>query len=86
MDNIIQVRFHCPGRQDVLTLALPRETPFSALTQRLYKEKFVKPQKPGYRFLYQEHLCGMKHCLGDYIPQDTSEIDLEIFQFPMVLV
>ncbi|MCI8809447.1 MAG: hypothetical protein HFF84_04830 [Oscillibacter sp.] len=84
--DTIQVHFHLPGRQDVLTLALPRETTFSALTGRLYAENFIKPQKPGYRFLYQEHLCGMKHILGDYIPGTAVEMDLEIFQFPAVLV
>ncbi len=84
--DVIQVHFHVPGQPETLTLSLPRETPFSALTGRLYAEKFLKPQKPGYRFLYQEHLCGMKHTLGDYIPDNQAEIKLDVFQFPMVLV
>lgn len=84
--DTIQVRFRIPGRQDVLTLSLPRETPFSALTKRLYAENFIQPQKPGYRFLYQEHLCGMRHVLGDYIPETAAEMEIEIFQFPAVLV
>lgn len=84
--DTVQVCFHFPGRQEVLTLALPRSTPFSALAGRLYEEKFIKPQKPGYRFLYQEHLCGMKHTLGDYIPEHETAMDLEIFPFPEVLV
>lgn len=85
MDRI-QVHFRVPGKPETLTLSLPRETPFAALTAELYEADFIEPQKPGYRFLYQEHLCGMKHTLGDYIPETQTEMDLDIFQFPMVLV
>lgn len=86
MKDMIQVRFRLPGKPEALTLSLPRDTPFSALTALLYQEKFIAPQKPGYRYLYQEHMCGMKHTLGDYIPSGASEMELEIFRYPAVLV
>ena len=44
-----------------LTLELPRETKFSPLTDMLYERDFIQPQKPGYRYLYQHHLCGMSY-------------------------
>ena len=69
----IQVHFRVPGKPETLTA-------------ELYEADFIEPQKPGYRFLYQEHLCGMKHTLGNYIPETQTEMDLDIFQFPMVLV
>ncbi len=84
--DAVQVRFRCPGKKETLTLSLPRDTRFSALTAMLYREKFIAPQKPGYRYLYQEHMCGMKHTLGDYIPADAHKMELDIFQFPAVLV
>ena len=43
-------------------------------------------QKPGWRCLYQEHLCGMKHRLCDYVPEDAEEIVLDLFGFSQVLV
>ena len=43
-------------------------------------------QKPGWRCLYQEHLCGMNHCLADYVPEDAGEIELDLFGFSQVLV
>ena len=86
MSDMIQVRFRLPGKPESLTLSLPRDTRFSALTPLLYQEQFIEPQKPGYRYLYQEHLCGMKHSLGDYIPANASEMDLQIFRYPAVLV
>ena len=69
-----------------LTLELPRETKFSDLTPMMYEKDFVKPQKPGYRFIYQEHLCGMAHELGDYIPESASEIELKVFDIPVIMV
>ncbi len=84
--NPIQVRFIHPVTGETLILALPRETPFSALTAMLYEKGFLPPQKQGYRYLYQEHRCGMNHALGDYIPAQARELELEIFRFPEVLV
>ena len=52
----------------------------------MYEKDFVKPQKPGYRFIYQEHLCGMAHELGDYIPESASEIELKVFDIPVIMV
>ena len=69
-----------------LTLELPRETKFSQLTDLLYAKDFVQPQKPGYRYLYQDPLCGMAHELGDYIPETASEIQLKVFDLPVIMV
>lgn len=82
----IQVHFYHPGKQMSLTQVLSRDTRFSDLTDLLYQAGFLEPQKPGYRYLYQEHLCGLNHTLGDYLPENTSEMSLEIFQFPVVLI
>ena len=68
------------------TLVQPRDTRFSALTPLLYENRFVEQQKPGWRCLYQEHLCGMKHTLADYVPEDAEEIVLDLFGFSQVLV
>lgn len=69
-----------------LTLKLPRETRFSQMTAILYERDFVQPQKPGYRYLYQDHLCGMAHELGDYIPETACEIELKVFDLPVIMV
>ena len=69
-----------------LTLELPRETKFSQLTDMLYERDFVQPQKPGYRYLYQGHLCGMAHGLGDFIPETASKLELKVFDLPVIMV
>ena len=71
--NSIQVRFLHPFTGE-------------ALTALLYEKGFLEPQKPGYRYLYQEHLCGTGRVLGDYVPESAGEMTLEIFAFPEVLV
>lgn len=85
MDRI-QVRFRHPDGKSTLTLDLPRGTRFSDLTALLYEHHFVPWQKPGWRCLYQEHLCGMNHCLADYVPEGAGEIELDLFGFSQVLV
>lgn len=85
MDPIL-VRFQHPLRAEQLILSLPRDTRFSQLTALLYERSFLEPQKPGYRYLYREHLCGLNHTLGDYLPDTTDMMELEIFRFPEVLV
>ena len=47
--NAIQVRFSDFVKHTELTLSLPRDTRFSALTPLLYEKGFQTPQKPGYR-------------------------------------
>lgn len=86
MMDTIRVRFFNPAKKTELELDLPRSTHFSALTALLYEKDFLEPQKPGYRYIYQEHLCGANHALGDYIPESTGTLALEIFQIPEVLV
>ena len=82
----MQVHFLHPVTGAPLTLSLPGDTPFSALTPLLCGRGFLAVQKPGYASLYQEHLCGMNHTLADYVPAGAREISLEIFPFPQVLV
>ena len=82
----IRVVFRHPKGKPPQTLELPRDTRFSALTALLYERDFVERQKPGWRCLYQEHLCGMNHCLADYVPEGAGEIHLDLFGFSQVLV
>ncbi|MCX4372066.1 MAG: hypothetical protein OSJ58_09605 [Dysosmobacter sp.] len=84
--DTIEARFFNPETQDTLTLTLPRDTRFSALTVMLQDRGFADRRKAGWRCLYQEHLCGMKHRLADYVPEDAKEIDLKLFGFSQVLV
>lgn len=82
----IKARFFNPETQGTLTLELPRDTRFSALTALLQERDFVDRRKAGWRCLYQEHLCGMNHKLADYVPEDAEEIRLDLFGFSQVLV
>ena len=51
MDMIlVHIQHHASG--EVLTLQLPRDTAFSALTPMLYERKFLEPQRPGYFFFF----------------------------------
>ena len=83
--DIITVRILHHTSDAVLELQLPRDTALSALTPLLYERKFVEPQRPGYRYLYQDHLCGTKHTLGDYIPDTATDIELKAFNVPYVI-
>ena len=69
-----------------ITLTLPRDTLFSALTPMLYERGFLKPQKPGYRYLYRNHLCGDNLLLEDYLPEGAASMELEIFRYPQIMV
>ena len=82
----IQVRCLNPENKTELTLELPRNTRFSALTALLQERDFVDRRKAGWRYLYQEHLCGMNHTLADYVPEEAGEIKLDLFGFSQVLV
>ena len=84
--DMITVHLLHPSEDRELTLRLPRDTRLSALTPMAYERKFVEPQKPGYSYLYQEHLCGNGHTLGDYIPEEAAEITLRMFGFPAIMV
>ncbi len=82
----IQARFYNPETRESLTLELPRDTRFSDLTAMLQQRGFADRRKAGWRYLYQEHLCGLKHRLADYVPEDAEEIALDLFGFSQVLV
>ncbi|MDO4314272.1 MAG: hypothetical protein Q4C45_00750 [Oscillospiraceae bacterium] len=84
--DMISVCFLHPTGDRRLTLRLPRDTRFSQLTALLYEQGFMERQKPGYLYLYQDHMCGASHTLGDYIPADAAEMELKLFQFPVVLL
>ena len=84
--NTVQVHFTDFVRHRELTLNLPRDTRFSSLTPVLYEKGFLTPQKPGYRYLYQDHLCGENHLLEDYLPAEAAAMELEIFHYPQIMV
>ena len=84
--DLITVHLLHPVEEKELTLQLPRDTRLAALTPMAYEQKFVEPQKPGYSYLYQDHLCGSGHTLGDYIPAEAAEITLQMFGFPAIMV
>ena len=79
--DVMRVRFFNPETREELTLTLPRETRFSDLTAMLQDRR-----KAGWRYLYQEHLCGLTHRISDYVPEDAEEIRLDLFGFSQVLV
>ncbi len=82
----MKVHLFDPESRAELTLELPRDTRFSALAAILQEREFVDRRKAGWRFLYQEHLCGTDHTLADYVPEDAEEIRLDLFGFSQVLV
>ena len=82
----IRVRFYNPETKAELTLDLPRDTRFASLTPMLRERGFADGRKAGWRYLYQEHLCGNKHRLADYVPEGAEEIRLDLFGFSQVLV
>ena len=84
--DMITVHLLHPSEDRELTLRLSRDTRLSDLTVMAYERKFVEPQKPGYSYLDQEHLCGTGHTLGDYIPEEAAEITLRMFGFPAIMV
>lgn len=84
--DTIQARFFNPETRETLTLSLPRDTRFAALTPMLQERGFADRRKAGWRYLYQEHLCGMRHRLADYVPEGAEEIALDLFGFSQVLV
>ena len=84
--NTIQVRFSDFVKHTDLTLDLPRDTRFSELTPMLVEKGFLIAQKPGFRYLYRDHLCGVEHRLGDYLPAEAETMELEIFRYPQIMV
>ena len=82
----IRVHFYNPETKAELTLELPAQTRFDALTALLQQRGFADHRKAGWRYLYQEHLCGMNHALADYVPEDAEEIKLNLFGYSQVLV
>ena len=85
MTPIITVHFLHPVTDARLTLQLSRDTVIDTLTRHLYDTGFISPQKPGYRYLIQNHLCGNKHHLSDYLPDNEDEITLKVFHIPTIM-
>ena len=83
---MITVKFLHPTTDATLELKLARETKFSALTAMLYEKQFIKPQRPGFAYLYAGHLCGMEHTLGDYIPEKAAATTVQVFDVPVIMV
>ena len=84
--DVMRVRFFNPETREELALTLPRETRFSDLTAMLQERGFADRRKAGWRYRYQEHLCGLTHLISDYVPEDAEEIRLDLFGFSQVLV
>lgn len=82
----VTVRFLHPESADILTLQLPADTRFGALPALLYDADFLRPQKAGYRFLLRGHLCEITRTLADYLPADGAELELRVFDLPMIMV
>ncbi len=86
MDRTILVRFLHPESDAVLEVSLGEKTRFDALTGILYDHRFVSAQKPGYAFLCCGHLCSPSHTLSDYIRDGASELELQVFGMPQIMV
>lgn len=85
MKDIIKVHFLHHSTDASITLELPRNTVIETLTGHLYEAKFIEPQKPGYRYLIQDHLCGSKHILANYLPDAADELTIKVFNIPTIM-
>ena len=85
MNDIITVHFQHHTTDATLTLKLPRNTVIRTLTTHLYEAGFIDPQKPGYRYLVQDHLCGSNHILGNYLPDSADEMTIKVFNIPTIM-
>lgn len=83
---MLTVTFLHPNTDATIALELPRETKFAALTPLLYERKFIRPQRPGFSYLYAGHLCGMEHTLGDYVPEKAKTMTVQVFDVPVIMV
>lgn len=85
MNDMIKVHFQHHSTDALLTLELPRNTVIDTLTQHLYDAGFIEPQKPGYRYLIENHLCGNKHLLAYYLPESSDELTIKVFHIPTIM-
>jgi hypothetical protein len=85
MKDLITVHFLHPETDAQLQLQLPRDTVIDTLTGHLYEAGFIEPQKPGYRYLVQNHLCGSKHILANYLPETADEMTVKVFNIPTIM-
>lgn len=85
-ERMITLRLRHPETDAVLTVTLPDSTRFEALNAILREHDFVYPQKPGYAFLAGGHLCSARHCLRDYLPSGSDELDIQVFGIPQIMV
>lgn len=85
MKDRIKVHFLHHSTDATITLELPRNTVIDTLTKHLYAEGFIEPQKPGYRYLIQDHLCGNKHLLANYLPDTADELTIKVFHIPTIM-
>ena len=68
-----------------LDLTLPAGTKLEALTDILYKNNIVRPQRIGYGYIAKGHLCNNYFTLADYLPEGEDSLALRIFDHPQVL-
>ena len=85
MSDIIKVHFLHHSTDATITLELPRNTVIDTLTKHLYDANFIEPQKPGYRYLVSDHLCGNKHILANYLPDSKDEMTVKVFNIPTIM-
>ncbi|MBO4915851.1 MAG: hypothetical protein J5449_11690 [Oscillospiraceae bacterium] len=85
-EKLITLRLRHPESDAVLTVELPDSTRFEGLGAILRERAFVYPQKPGYAFLANGHMCSANHCLRDYLPSGSNELDIQIFGIPQIMV
>lgn len=85
MSCTVTVRFLHPTTNEQISIDLPRDTVIDTLTRYLYEKGFIEPQKPGYRYLIQDHLCGNNHVLADYLPDTSDELTIKVFHIPTIM-
>ena len=86
MARMIDLTIHHYNTDDVLTLKLPSDTKTKDLNPYIYEYNFAPFQKPGYFFLYMDHLMGLEHKLEDYIPDDAEAMEVKLLNVPYILI
>ena len=86
MERIIKLSIHHYNTDEVLKLELPASTKTKELTTYVYEHNFAPFQKPGYFYIYMDHLMGLEHALSDYLPDDAKEMDIKLLNVPYIMV
>ncbi len=81
----VKVRLYDPEKGVDWSTELPASTQLQSLTELLYDQKLVPPQRIGYGYVAKGHLCNNRFTLAAYMPEDADAIELRIFAYPQVL-